>query len=118
MLYNHVQDIGEGRVQRLSSSSTANIDTDQSGQTRGIVGLELIDDEDDNDLPLPMGMAEVISNRAEPPKQAGKVEQLDDDNGPEPPAAMLEASLVSHLHLLPILILINLVKHVVLSDWS
>ena len=55
--------------------------------------MELIDDEDDNDLPLPMGMAEVISNRAEPPKQAGKVEQLDDDNGPEPPAAMLEASL-------------------------
>ena len=51
--------------------------------------------EDDNyDLPLPMGMAEVISNRAEPPKQIGKVEQIDDDDDcPTPPVAMLEASL-------------------------
>ena len=56
-------------------------------------GLQQIED-DNEGLPLPMGMAEVISNRAEPPKQIGKVEQLDDDdNGPEPPAAMLEASL-------------------------
>ena len=55
-------------------------------------GLQQI--EDDNDMPLPMGMAEVISNRAEPPKQIGKVEQLDDDDdGPAPPVATLEASL-------------------------
>ena len=69
-------------------------DIDQSNQPRSIVGLELVDD-DDTDMPLPMGMAEDISNRAEPPKQKGsKIEQLDDDDvGPEPPTAMLEASL-------------------------
>jgi len=56
-------------------------------------GLQQIED-DNNDLPLPMGMAEVISNAAEPPKQIGQVEQIEDDDvGPEPPAAMLEASL-------------------------
>jgi len=56
-------------------------------------GLEQIED-NDSELPLPMGMAEVISNRAEPPKQKiGKVEQIDDDDlGPKPPTAMLEAS--------------------------
>jgi len=56
-------------------------------------GLQQIDDGDNDDLPLPMGMAEEISNRAEPPKQIGKVEQIDDDDSPEPPAAMLEESL-------------------------
>jgi len=57
--------------------------------------LELNNNDDNSDLPLPMGMAEVISNRAEPSKQkTGKVEQIDDEDiGPEPPAAMLEASL-------------------------
>ena len=56
-------------------------------------GLQQIED-DNSGMPLPMGMAEVISNRAEPPKEKiGKVEQLDDDDGPEPPVAMLEASL-------------------------
>jgi len=40
-----------------------------------------------------MGMAEVISNAAEPPKQNGKEEQIDDNDSPEPPVAMLEASL-------------------------
>ena len=56
--------------------------------------LELNNDDDNSDMPIPMGMAEEISNAAEPPKQIGNVEQLDDnDNGPEPPAAMLEASL-------------------------
>ena len=55
-------------------------------------GLQQIED-DDNDMPLPMGMAEVISNRTEPPKQTGKVEQIDDDDSPEPPASLLEASL-------------------------
>ena len=57
--------------------------------------LEVNNDDDDNDdLPLPMGAAEEISNRAEPPKQIGKVEQIDDaDTGPMPPVAMLEASL-------------------------
>jgi len=84
---NNNQDIEEGR------SSTANIDNDQSNQPRSIVGLELIDNEDDSDLPLPVGMAEEISNAAEPPKQICKVEQIDDNDGPEPPAAMLEASL-------------------------
>jgi len=56
-------------------------------------GLQQIED-DDNDLPLPVGMAEVISNTVEPPKQIGKVEQIDSNDGPEPPtpAAMLEAS--------------------------
>jgi len=55
-------------------------------------GLELIE-EDNSDQPLPMGMVEVILNTAESPKQIGKVEQLDDDDCPEPPAAMLEALL-------------------------
>jgi len=57
-------------------------------------GLQQIED-DTNGLPLPMGMAEEISNRVEPPKQVGKVEQLDDEDdlGPEPPASLLEASL-------------------------
>ena len=56
-------------------------------------GLQQIEDDTDG-LPLPMGMAEDISNRAEPPQQkGGKVEQLEDDICPEPPAAMLEASL-------------------------
>jgi len=50
-------------------------------------GLQQIDDNDNSDLPLPMGMAEVISNRAEPPKQIAKVEQIDNDC-PEPPAAV------------------------------
>ena len=49
-------------------------------------GLQQIEDDNSSDMPLPMGMAEVISNRAEPPKQIGKVEQIDDDVGPEPPA--------------------------------
>jgi len=58
--------------------------------------LQLIED-DNNDLPLPMGAAEEISNRAEPPKEQKiskvEVELIDVDNiGPEPPA-MLEASL-------------------------
>jgi len=57
--------------------------------------LELNNDDDNSDMPLPMGMAEEISNTAEPPKQTiGKVEQIDDNNDvPEPPAALLEASL-------------------------
>ena len=56
-------------------------------------GLQQIED-DNSGMPLPMGMAEEISNTAEPPKQVGKVEQIyDEDIGPEPPATMLEASL-------------------------
>ena len=55
--------------------------------------LQQIED-DTEGLPLPMGMAEIISNAIEPPKQKiGKVEQLDDNDGPEPPTAMLEESL-------------------------
>jgi len=69
------------------------LDTDQSNQPRSIVGLELIDNDDTSDMPLPMGMAEEISNAAEPPKQIGKVEQLEDDDCPTPPVAMLETSL-------------------------
>ena len=58
-------------------------DTDTS--TNISSGLEQIED-DNSDMPLPMGMAEVISNRAKPPKQIGKVEQIDDDDvGPKPP---------------------------------
>jgi len=102
-------DIEEGDQPRLSTLSDVDIDVeqqqtmpatpppstniDQSNQPSGIVGLEQVDD-DDSDMPLPMGMAEVISNRAEPPKQKGsKIEQLEDDNGPEPPTVMLEDSL-------------------------
>jgi len=59
--------------------------------------LELNTDDDNSDMPLPMGMAEEISNTAEPPKQTiGKVEQIDDNNDvPEPPAALLEESLIA-----------------------
>jgi hypothetical protein len=57
--------------------------------------LELNNNDDNSDLPLPMGMAEVISNAVEPPKQISKVEQIEDDISPEPPAAMLEASLIA-----------------------
>lgn len=42
------------------------LDTDINTDTSS--GLQQIEDCND-DLPLPMGMAEVISNRAEPPKQ-------------------------------------------------
>ena len=50
--------------------------------------------EDDlEELPLPIGMAENISNITEPPKQIGRVELIDEDDvGPTPPIAMLEAS--------------------------
>ena len=62
--------------------------------TNNTLELNNTDDNDNSDMPLPMGMAEEISNRAEPPKQTGKVEQIDDDdNGPEPPTAVLETSL-------------------------
>ena len=55
-------------------------------------GLQQIED-DNSDLPLPMGHMAEVSNAAELPEQR-KVEQIkDDDLGPEPPAAMLEASL-------------------------
>ena len=56
--------------------------------------IEQLDD-DDTDLPLPMGMAEeIISNDTfDPPKRIGRIEQLDDNEGPQPPAAMLGPSL-------------------------
>ena len=47
--------------------------------------------EDDLDeLPLPIGMAETISNVTEPPKQIGKVELIDDNAGPVLPPGMAE----------------------------
>ena len=76
-----------------------NIDHEPSVATSssgGIVGLEQVDDDDNSDMPLPTDMAEMISNTVEPPKQQiSKVEQLEDDGdlGPEPPAAVIEASL-------------------------
>jgi len=96
-------DIEEGQSHlSLSTTSTSNdvdqavstTDTDQSNQPNGIVGLEQVDEDDTAGLPLPMGMAEMISNAVEPLEQTGKVEQIDDDDvGPEPPTVMLEASL-------------------------
>jgi len=80
--------------QTMPAVSTPLPDIDQSNQLRRI-GLEQVDG-DDTDMPLPtLGIAEDISNRAEPPKQKGsKIEQLDDDDvGPEPPTAMFETSL-------------------------
>ena len=48
------------------------------------------EDDVDEGLPLPIGMAENISNVTEPPKQIGKVELIDaDDNGPALPPAMM-----------------------------
>ena len=74
-----------------SSADQPDVNNNSTSNTSS-TGLQQIDDDTDG-LPLPMGAAEVISNRAEPPKQTRKVEQLDDNNlGPEPPAAMLEAS--------------------------
>ena len=49
--------------------------------------LHIVDDVDD--LPLPIGMAENISNTTEPPKQIGKVELIEDDDGPSLPPAMM-----------------------------
>ena len=80
------QDGGHHRIS-TSTSTTFNTNTATSS------GLEVIEDDNSN-MPLPTGMAEVISNRAEPPKETGKIEQIDDnDLGPEPPVAMLETSL-------------------------
>jgi len=92
-------DIEEGgrQCQPLLSTSTstainANIDvppsstdTDQSNQISGVVGSEIVHEDDNSDM-----LAETASDSAEPPKQNNKVdEQLDDDdNGPEPPAAV------------------------------
>ena len=95
-----IEEGGQPRLPTLTLSDDVEQQTmpavfDQSNQPRRIVGLEQVDG-DDSDLPLPMGMAEDISNRAEPPKQKGsKIEQLEDDNGPELPVATLEASLNS-----------------------
>jgi len=75
-----------------------NNNTDTSNTSSS--GLQQIED-DNNGLPLPMGAAEVmISNTVEPPKQnMRKVVQFDDDDlGPEPPAATLEASLNATEH--------------------
>ena len=47
-------------------------------------------------LPLPIGMAENISNAAEPPKQIGKVELIDDDGPALPPDMMGDAFDDSH----------------------
>jgi len=53
--------------------------------------LQQIED-DNNDIPLRMGsMIEAISNATE--GRVVEVEQIDDNDGPEPPAAMLEESL-------------------------
>ena len=41
------------------------------------------------ELPLPIGMAERISNAVEPPKQIGKVEIIEDYDGPSLPPAMM-----------------------------
>ena len=50
--------------------------------------LHIVDDVDD--LPLPIGMAENISNTTEPPKQIGNVELIDaDDDGPPLPPDMM-----------------------------
>jgi len=78
-----------------SAPRLSDLSSYQSRRSTTTNTLELNNDDDNSDLPLPMGMAEVISNTAEPPKQQiGKVEQLDDNNDvPEPPAAMLEESL-------------------------
>ena len=82
-------------VATASVDQPDNTNTNNTSSATSASGLQQIEDDDNDDLPLPNGMAEEISNRAEPPKQKiGKVEQIDDDNiGPEPPAAMLEASL-------------------------
>jgi len=96
-------DIEEGRINHGASTDqptaidqSEGTNTDNNTNTSLATlssGLQLMDD-DNNDLPLPMDMAGVISNGAEPPKEKiGKVEQIDDNVGPEPPAAMLEASL-------------------------
>ena len=50
--------------------------------------LQLKED-DNNELPLPIGMAENISNATEPPKQIGKVELIEDNDGPSLPPAMM-----------------------------
>jgi len=74
-----------------TSNTSSGLNTNSSITTPS--GLQQIED-DSSDMPLSMGMAEEISNRVEPPKQKiGKVEQIDDDDSPEPPTAMLEASL-------------------------
>jgi len=92
-------DIEECRINHgASAQSEGSTNTDNNTNTSSLAilssGFQLMDD-DSSDMPLPMGMAEGISNGAKPQKQKiGKVEQLDnDDVGPEPPAAMLEASL-------------------------
>ena len=46
-------------------------------------------EDDNNEVPLPIGMAENISNATEPPKQIGKVELIEDNDGPSLPPAMM-----------------------------
>ena len=78
----------------MSSSSThdeednKNINDDEEAEILGEGGtLDLVDGA--AGLPLPIGMAERISNAVEPPKQIGKVEIIEDYDGPSLPPAML-----------------------------
>ena len=55
--------------------------------------VEIIDN-DINDMPLTPGMAEAISHATEPDnfnKQIGRVEVMDDDTAPVPPAALQDS---------------------------
>ena len=63
--------------------------TAATSSSLSIKPLDLIDNTDTDELPLPIGMAERISNAVEPPKQIGKVELIEDDDGPALPPAML-----------------------------
>ena len=77
----------------MSSSSyndkdDKNINAEEEEDFLGEGGtLDLIDG--DAELPLPIGMAERISNDVEPPKQIRKVEIKEDNDGPALPPAML-----------------------------
>ena len=68
-------------------SSTQNLPPTNIAAASTATPLHLIDDSEEG-LPLPIGMAENISNATEPPKQIGKVELIDDDVGPALPMDM------------------------------
>jgi len=89
----------EQRLKDKLNASASNTTDNNSNRTAAAASssmIQLNDDDDGNeDLPMPMGMAEAISYAAEPPspKQMGNIEQIDDNVGPEPPVAMLEDSI-------------------------
>jgi len=78
----------EVEVETSDDQPGANTDTTNNNNS---IELQQIED-DAAGLPLPMGMAEVISHTAEGRVEV-EVEQIDDNDGPELPASMLEASL-------------------------